>query len=110
MYIFVGLIVGAIIWGGVLPYAKVESLTKKYGEEFADLYKQSSFIDEIEYFKVFYYGHYGSIAHIYYVESGHSTRNHFIFHKINREWKLISENCVWSSSGSANEYLWPFYP
>jgi len=103
-----GILICVMIWKVIIPYSKVEHLTAKYGEEFKDLHRMSGFIQEIEYFKVFSYNE--TIAHVYYVEKGHSTRNYFIFQKNGLEWALESWECLWSSSGSADRNIWPFYP
>ena len=90
------------------PYGQVEILTVKYGKQFAQEYRQSGLIENIEYYKVFSYDeHY---AQVYYVEEGHSTRNFMVFARKGQEWKLESWQCLWSASGSADDFVWPFYP
>lgn len=37
------------------PYYSVNSLTKKYADEFSELYRDNGFYEDIEYFKVFKY-------------------------------------------------------
>lgn len=54
-----------------LPYLRAEILTARYGEAFADTYRQSGMIDEIACFKVTAYSE--QSAAVFYVTKGHGA-------------------------------------
>lgn len=102
--IIIILIAGLIIF----PYAKVEYLTLKHGEEFSDGYKMSNMLDSIAYFKVMFYSE--KNAKVYYVQKEHKGADLFIFIKDdNEQWALKSWETIWSERGSADGFYWPYY-
>lgn len=100
-------ILSVLILFFVFPYIKAEYYTTKYGEAFEDLYTQTSWIESIEYFKVVEYD--SSQATVLYIEKGHVTCFEVIFVQNNGSWELDKMNCVWSTSGSADSFYWPYY-
>lgn len=90
-----------------IPYIKVEILTNKYFNEFAELYKLCNMIDQIDYYKVYDYS--TTSARIYYVAKNKSSGNIFEFSKKDGEWILKDWKTIWSDSGSADGFIWPYY-
>lgn len=111
-------------------YYSVNSLTKKYGSEFSELYRENGFYEDIEYFKVFKYRNEevdirclnnkklknvldnlnDDYAVVLYVEENHSSASLFIFFDEDDQWNLLDWYLVWSYSGSADGFMWPYYP
>ena len=91
----------------ILSYAKVEFLTWKYGDQFAELYKMSNMLDNIAYYKVMKYS--DEYAEVYYVQGEHLGAELFRFYKENNEWILETWSTIWAKHGSAQDFIWPFY-
>ena len=86
-------------------YIKCETLTLKHGNEFKTLYKYSGMIAEIDYLKVLDYSN--TTAKIYYV-SKDECGNLMYFLKKDDEWKSEKWETIWSSSGGADGFVWPY--
>ena len=91
----------------MIPYAKAELLTAWHGEEFAQEYKQSGMIDQIEYFKITSYNN--EDACVFYVTDTHSSGVRMNFSGGSGNWKLSNWSAVWSANGSADGFCWPYY-
>ena len=111
------------------PYFLVNDLTEKYGSEFLELYGENGFYNDIEYLKVFQYRDEkadiycldndrlekelrslgNDYAVVLYIEENHSSASLFIFCDENGQWKLLNWNLIWSASGTADGYMWPYY-
>ena len=89
------------------PYVKAEYYTAKYGDVFENLYTQTSWIEELEYCKVVDYD--STQATVIYIEKGHNTCFEAIFVLNNGEWDFDKLDCIWSKSGSADGFYWPYY-
>ncbi len=87
------------------PYLKAEYLTKKYGKEFEHGYEQTRMIESIKYFKVIEYS--DSESKVVYISE--ESVNIVIFKREDDQWNLKSWNTVYSWSGSADEFMWPYY-
>ena len=112
------------------PYYSVNSLTKKYASEFSELYRDNGFYEGIEYFKVLKYRNEQVVikclsneklkntldnlnddyAVVLYVEENHSSSSLYIFYDEDGQWKLLDWYLVWSNSGTADGFMWPYYP
>lgn len=90
-----------------IPYISVEIKTYKYGEQFKERYADTNMITGIEYYKVFSYSE--TKAKILYVESGHETVNFVWFKKEDGKWIYDNWETIWSQSGSADGWTFPFY-
>lgn len=103
------LILTALLLTAILavPYLKAELLTAQYGAYFADEYKQCGMIDEIAYFKVISYS--DRSASVFYVLEGHSAGVRMRFENADGEWLLAEWSTIWSASGSADGFCWPYY-
>lgn len=87
------------------PYLKAEVLTVRYGKEFAGLQKQTNMLSESKYYKVISYSY--DSAEVFYVSD---SGNLLTFKKdSNGEWKYSKWKTIWSTSGSASEFMWPYY-
>ena len=87
------------------PYLKVEFLTMKYGKEFYNLQKQTNMLLESEYYKVISYSK--DLAKVFYVSD---TGDLLTFEKDSSDkWECVEWKTVWSESGSASEFIWPYY-
>ena len=111
------------------PYYSVNSLTKKYADEFLELYRDNGFYEDIEYFKVFKYRNEevniqclnnkklknrlnnlnDDYAVVLYIEENHSSASLFIFYDVDGQWELLDWYLVWSYSGTADGFMWPYY-
>lgn len=93
---------------GIVPYIKVEVLTLQHKAEFRTLYNSNGMIKDVEYLKVMDYSK--ESANVYYVTSGKKAGFLYKFIRRNEEgWQLEGWDVVWSSSGSADNFIWPYY-
>lgn len=90
------------------PYIKAGYLTVKYGDEFANGYEQTGMIDDIEYFRVIEYN--DKEAVVCYIVKNHGALVKIWFEQ-NEDgvWQEIKWDCVWSKTGSADNFCWPYY-
>lgn len=88
------------------PYIKVEILTYFYGHEFLNGYEQTHMIDSVAYLKVFSYFRDG--AKVLYVTEKHDAVIKVEFSR-DTEWTMTHWECLWSKSGSADSFFWPYY-
>lgn len=104
-------VIVAVITAAVIlisaPYLKVEYLTEKHGNAFAELHQSIGMFEEIEYLKVMDYSE--SEAEVYYVVSEKAAGVLAEFERRNGSWELAGWETVWSSSGSADGFIWPYY-
>ena len=88
-----------------VPYIKAEILTVKYGDEFVGLQKQTNMLSEAEYYRVISYS--CDVAKVFYVSSSGDL---LTFKKdATGAWKFCEWKTIWSDSGSASEFMWPYY-
>lgn len=87
------------------PYIKAEYLTWRHGEEFAGLELQTNMLGEAEYFKVLTYSE--QEASVFYVSD---TGDLMTFVKDEEgNWARESWKTIWSKTGSADGFYWPYY-
>lgn len=91
----------------VVPYLRVEVLTWKHGTEFETLYKSSNILDDIDYFKVMNYS--DTSARVYYVAKNRARADLFTFVQKDGQWVLDKWKTIWSKTGSADDFIWPYY-
>ena len=94
------------------PYIKVEILTLMHGSEFAELYDASGWMNDMTYLKVYHYSL--NEATVYYAdledrEEGSNATFLYHFSREDGEWNLQDWKCIWSESGNADEWIWPYY-
>ncbi|MBE7052210.1 MAG: hypothetical protein E7395_06545 [Ruminococcaceae bacterium] len=100
----IALILFLIVWG--LSILKCEILTSKYGSQFELIHQENTMIGNIEYLKVLNYTR--DTAQVYYVSENRSAGNILMFYKDNDNWCCDSWNTVWSKTGSADGFVWPY--
>ena len=94
-----------LYWGGSI--LKCEILTALYGRQFEGLQQQTNMLGEAEYLKVL--NHSDTEARIYYVGLDRSWGTTLRLRREEGKWLLSKwEEVVWSSSGSADECMWPY--
>ena len=128
-YVVAAMIIALFLIYLAVPYFRVGNLTKKYGSEFLNRYSENGFYGDIEYLKVFQYRDEkinipyldntrlreelidlsDDHAVILYVEENHSSASLFVFCDESGQWKLSSWNLIWSKSGTADGFMWPYY-
>lgn len=87
------------------PYIKAEILTIKYGDEFEGLQKQTNMLYEVEYYKVIKYS--CDTAEVFYISNSGDL---LTFEKdSDGAWKYSRWETIWSNSGSASDFMWPYY-
>lgn len=93
---------------GIVPYIRVEVLTWQHKSEFSTLYNLNGMLKDIEYFKIMSYSK--KSAEVYYVSRGKKAGFLYKFVQNDKgEWQLEGWDVVWSSSGSADNFIWPYY-
>ena len=93
-----------LIWG--ISILKCEILTYQYGNQFEEIYRRNTMLGDVDYFKVLNYTNDG--ARVYYVSKNRSGGNILNFYKDNDNWCCDSWNTVWSKTGSADGFIWPY--
>lgn len=92
-----------IFW--TVSFVKCEIFTFKYKEEFADKYLQTGMINDVDRIKVISYSK--SNAKVYY--SLKNEGGNLLFLKSqNEQWTLEKWKTVWSKTGTADGYIWPY--
>ena len=86
--------------------AKCEVLTYQHGQEFETLYKENTMIGEVDYLKVLDYS--DTSARIYYVGINRSDGNTVKYVKQKGQWVCEEWETVWSKTGSADGFVWPY--
>lgn len=92
-----------LFWLG--SFIKCEILTARHGQEFSELYKLTNMIDKIDYLKVMEYSE--DNARVYYVTEN-LFGNMISFVKYNNNWDMVNWETIWSKSGSADGFIWPY--
>lgn len=92
-----------IVW--IASLIKCEVLTNKYFDDFALAYQDNGWIDDVTYFKVLRCD--GETAEVYYVSADIGLV--LEFQNQNGSWAETTWYCVWSSHGSASEFVWPYW-
>lgn len=83
---------------------KCDILTSKYEEDFEFAYQQNSMISDVIYFKVLSCD--GEAARVYYVSK--TNGDVLTFEKRDGEWTETYWETIWSTVGSASDYVWPY--
>lgn len=85
---------------------KCEVLTLVYGKEFCEIYDSNTMIGDLEYFKVLNYSK--TRSEVYFVSEGKITGHIVVFTKEHGAWNINSWKTIWSKSGSADGFVWPY--
>ena len=90
-----------------IALVKCELLTSQYYADFAEAYRSNPMLGEVESFKVLRCD--GKRAEVYYIESGKTMAHVLCFEKVDGSWAETSWRCIWSTTGSASEVIWPYW-
>jgi sensor histidine kinase regulating citrate/malate metabolism len=96
------LFIPIIIW--VVSLAKCEIYTVLYGHDFKDGYKQTHMLCGSQKVKVL--KHSDSKAEVYYVNK--EGGDIISFKKVKDQWIMEEWNTIWSRTGSADGFMWPY--
>lgn len=88
-------------------YVRAEWLTFRYGEQFRGLYGQTGTLRQIAYLRVIDYDR--TRAKVCYVTEGHQSMAVLDFEKHSGFWILDTWEPVWSKSGGAQGFVFPYY-
>ena len=101
----IALLVLVICWG--ISYLKCEALTKKYGYQFEEIYKNHTMFEDPDDIKILEYEK--TEAVVYYTTKG--SGGDIVKYCRDREegqWYFVSWETVWSLTGSASGFVWPY--
>lgn len=87
------------------PYLKAEYLTARFGSQFYGLEQETKMLDPAKYYKVISYSE--NYAKVYYISD--YSRDLILFKKEDGQWNRIEWRTIWSKTGSADEFYWPYY-
>ncbi|HPF55962.1 MAG TPA: hypothetical protein PLV03_05425 [Clostridiales bacterium] len=100
LIVFLDFWVGSII--------KCEILTYKHGAEFSDAVNRFNMVD-VDYYKVIKYDYDDHMALVYCVARGGAGITMSFKENGNATgWIYLGWRTVWSSSGSADDFIWPY--
>lgn len=87
------------------PYLKAEVLTFQHGSEFYGLEQQTKMLAEARYYKVLSYTE--DTATVFYVSD---TGDLITFRRDSHgNWQYTDWVTIWSNTGSADGFYWPYY-
>lgn len=89
----------------IFPYLKAEYLTARFGSQFYGLEQETRMLGPAKYYKVLSYSN--SYAKVYYISD--YSRDLILFEKEDGNWNRIEWRTIWSKTGSADEFCWPYY-
>lgn len=98
------LILVLLVWLGFI--ANCEVLTAKYGFLFKDRYQSDTMLSGIDSFKVLSFD--DKHATVYYVSEGRGSGNIVEYSMENGVWESQGWKTIWSASGSADGFIWPY--
>ena len=90
----------------VASIVRCEILTYTHKDEFIDEYKQTSMIENVDYLKILDYS--DEEAKVYYVSENEEAGNIITFQKENYSWIMKNWETIWSTTGSADGFVWPY--
>lgn len=100
-----GIMLFAAYW--LVSFLHCEMLTVEHSEEFSDAWKEHTMIASVDYCKVIEYT--DTYAEVYYVtESAYGNVLTFTRDSNNGDWNFYEWHTVWSSTGSAEDFIWPY--
>ena len=105
------LIVFSILFFSIQTYwsfsrVKIQILTWWKGNVFAELYKDNTWFDAIESYKVLSYS--AENATVYYISEDGESGDVLEFSNNHGRWICRNWTTVWSKHGSADGFVWPY--
>ena len=110
LILIIACIVGSIpilFWS--FEIVKCEYWTDKYGEQFKYSYREYTMIDNPDYHKILEYS--DTEVVVYYVKRGRiGGGDTLTFTRPDKdaEWTFVRWDTIWSNSGSASDFVWPY--
>ena len=103
--VFAGFLLLALVW--LVSLAKSEYLTVRYGTQFTNAYREHTMLATPDYLKVLSYT--DTSAKVYYVKRN-AGGNILTFTRTDAqdEWQFVEWITVWSRTGSASDFVWPY--
>lgn len=94
-----------IFWG--ISIVKCEYQTAKYGFQFKESYREHTMITHPDYLKLLEYDDCKAV--VYYVKKGEGG-NILLFQRENAtsDWSFTYWKTIWSRTGSASGFVWPY--
>ena len=106
LILLIPLAIFMLVWVGSI--IRFEMLTSTHGHNFNELYRENTMIGEVGFFRVLYYS--DSFARVYFVSGNRSAGDILTFSNENGQWVYNSwERTVWSTTGSADDFIWPYW-
>ena len=102
--IAVGVLLTAFV---VVPYARVEILTALHGKELETCWRETGMFDGVALCKVFSYRN--DAADVYFVDDDRECGFRVIAERDGDGWRMREWKTVWSTNGSADDFIWPYY-
>ncbi len=99
--------IAALVLLQTIALIKCEILTNRYYADFEYAYRDNSMLGEMETFKVLNCD--GQTARVYYIEAGKTMAHVLTFEKVDGAWQETGWRCIWSTTGSASEVIWPYW-
>lgn len=102
------LVVAVVLASWLLSLGICEFNTWKYGADFKELPNEiDSMIGGVSTYKIISYS--DKVSRVYYVDQDRHTGNLFKFSNKDGEWRFEQwERTVWSKTGSADGFIWPY--
>ena len=94
-----------ICWG--ISFLKCEALTRKYSYQFEEIYKDYTMFEDPDDIKILEYEK--TEAVVYYVTKG--SGGDIVKYRRDGEdgqWQFVNWETVWSRTGSASGFVWPY--
>ncbi len=88
----------------VHPYPKAAAMTALHGNEFVGLEQETRMLNESRYLRVLNYS--DSVATVFYVSD---TGAKITFVSEADGWRIVSWEVIYSTTGSADGFIWPYY-
>ena len=98
------IIIICLFMAWLIPCMIYNILTWQHGNEFIGLHETTGIISDVDYLKVLDYSK--SSAHVYYVGN---SGNILTFVNNGDKWELLTWDTIWSKSGSADSFIWPYF-
>ena len=95
----------AVVWGGSL--IRCEVLTSKHGAEFTIPDVVTAWFGDDGTAKVISYSSQAAKVYYYSIEDGFAEEIYFIKH--GNAWVFDTWGTVWSSTGNADDFMWPYF-
>lgn len=104
---FVIVLLAAFVIFQSVSLIKCEILTSRFYSDFESAYQNNTMLGQMESFRVLDCDN--QTAQVYYMEAGKTCAHVLYFQNIDGNWKETGWRCIWSTTGSAAEVIWPYW-